>query len=117
MSESLRSLTKNERLAQVAQRKWRIVSESLRSLTKNEWISESLIFLANRSFANFWTKNKRFARKSNERIPSPDYLFMVSRVTHKTRLPTHAKKQIFLIVNFITYHYGTNLPVARRYSF
>ena len=29
---------------QVAQRKWTIVSESLRSLTKNERMSESLIF-------------------------------------------------------------------------
>ena len=47
------------------------VSESLISLTKNEQMSESLIFWANHSFALFWTKNERFARKSNERIPSP----------------------------------------------
>ena len=34
-------------------------------------MSDSLIFWANRSFAHFWTKIERFARKSNERIPSP----------------------------------------------
>ena len=28
----------------------------------------------NRSFAHFLTKNELFARKSNERIPSPDIL-------------------------------------------
>ena len=86
-----------ERFAQIAQDEWATVSESLRSLRSlrgneryeqiahfahqewaNEWIAhffgESLIrsfFLANPSFAHFWTKNERFARKSNERIPSP----------------------------------------------
>ena len=44
------------------------MSKSLRSLTKN------------RSFAHFWAKNERFARKTNERIPSPAliilYLFL-----------------------------------------
>ena len=49
------------------------VSESLISLTKNERMSELLIFLVNRSFAHFLTKNERFARKSNERISSPAY--------------------------------------------
>ena len=36
-------MSNHERLAQVAQRKWVIVSESL---TKNEWMSELLIFLS-----------------------------------------------------------------------
>ena len=44
VSELLRSLTKIERFAQVAQRKWVIVSESLISLTKNKQMSEKLIF-------------------------------------------------------------------------
>ena len=36
-------------------------------------MSKSLIFFVNRSFAHFWTKNERFARKgkTDERIPSP----------------------------------------------
>ena len=54
VSESLILLTKisdHERFAQVAQRKWAM------------WV--------NRSFAHFLTKNEWFARKSNERIPSP----------------------------------------------
>ena len=36
----------------------------------SEWVNCSF-FSANRSFAHFWTKNERFARKSNEQIPSP----------------------------------------------
>ena len=44
VGESLILLKSNERFAQVAQRKWEIVSESLRSLTKNEQITHSLIF-------------------------------------------------------------------------
>ena len=44
VGESLILLKSNERFAQVAQRKWAIVSESLRSLTKNEQITHSLIF-------------------------------------------------------------------------
>ena len=47
VSVSLRSLTKNEqceRFAQVAQQKWATMSESLRLLTKNERMSKSLIF-------------------------------------------------------------------------
>ena len=38
-------MSDHERFALIAQRKWAIVSESLRSLTKNEQMSESLIFL------------------------------------------------------------------------
>ena len=37
-------MSDHEQLAHIAQRKWVIVSESLRSLTKNEWMSETLIF-------------------------------------------------------------------------
>ena len=70
VSESLRLPTKNERpwaicsgrseemndrelIAQVAHQKW-----------ANEWI-------AHRSITHFWEKNERFARKTDDRIPSP----------------------------------------------
>ena len=90
VSESLRSLTKNERcerIAQVAHQKWATMSDSLRSLRGNErswanrsgrspkmseWANRSF-FWANRSFAHFFAKNERFAQKTDERIPSPAY--------------------------------------------
>ena len=61
MSDSLRSLRGNER-------SW--VNHSGRSPKMSKWMNHSF-FWANRSFAHFWTKNKRFARKSNEWISSP----------------------------------------------
>ena len=76
VSESLRSLTKNERceqIAQVAHQKWATISKSLRSLTKNEWMSKSLVFWVNCSFANFFAKNELFAQKTVEQIPSAAY--------------------------------------------
>ena len=54
MSESLRSLTKNERL-------WAIHSEEM---SNRAWIAQ---------VAHFWAKNERLARKSDERIPIPDF--------------------------------------------
>ena len=68
VSELLRSLTKNEgceQIAQVSHQKWATMSNSLRSLTKNEQMSESLVFWANRSFAHFFAKNKRFAQRTD----------------------------------------------------
>ena len=88
VSESLRSLTKNERcerIAQVAHQKWVTMSHLLTSLRGNErswgnrsgcspkmseWVKCSF-FLANRSIAHFWAKNERFAWKTNEQSPSP----------------------------------------------
>ena len=92
VNELLRSLTKNERceqIAQVAHQKLAAMSDSLRLLTKNEqpWVNRSgrslkmsewgnrLFFLANPSFAHFFTKNKRFAQKTDEQIPSPETVF------------------------------------------
>ena len=62
--------------AHFAQIKWVTVSDSLRSLKKNErpW--------ANRSFAHFWTTKERFARKSNERIPSPGFEWFFVPAAH-----------------------------------
>ena len=86
VSESLISLKSNEqceRIAHFAHQKWTTMSDLLRSLRGNErceqirspkmskWVNRSF-FWANRSFAHFWTKNKQFAWKSNERISSPD---------------------------------------------
>ena len=77
VSESLISLTKNEKMSdherftQVAQRKWALVSESLRSLTKNFRMSESLMFLSESLIRSFLDKKLAIRWKSNERIPSP----------------------------------------------
>ena len=64
MSVSLRSLRGNEGW-------W--ANRSGRSPKMSKWVNGSF-FWANRSFVHFWAKNKRFAVKTNERIPSPDLL-------------------------------------------
>ena len=51
-------MSDQERFAQVSQRKWAIVSESLRSLTKNERMSESLIFLSESLIRSFLDKKR-----------------------------------------------------------
>ena len=89
VSESLRSLTKNERcepIAQVAQQKWVTMSNSLRSLRGNKqlWANRSgcppkcppkMSEWANRWFVwvnrSFFGKNEQFTRKTDEQVPSP----------------------------------------------
>ena len=61
VSKSLRSLTKNEQ-------PW--VNRSGRSTKMSKWLNCSF-FWANCSIAHFRAKNKWFARKTDERIPSP----------------------------------------------
>ena len=51
-------MSDHERFALVAQRKWVIVRESLRSLTKNERICESLIFLSESLICSFLGKKQ-----------------------------------------------------------
>ena len=116
VSESLRSLTKNEwcdRIAQVAHQKRATMSDSLRLLTKNErpwvnhsgrspkmsdeqiarffeWIARILSKLLIRSF---FCKNKLLAQKTDERIPSPDldvnHNFFLNKLNlFSFRLPT-----------------------------
>ena len=80
VSESLRMLTKNERCEQIAQVAHQKMSDNewIAQVTLHKWavneqiarfFSESLI----RSlFANFFAKNKRFAKKTDEQIPNPD---------------------------------------------
>ena len=68
VSESLRSLTNNERCERIAQ------------VAHQKWANHSF-FWANCSFAHFWAKNNRFAQKTDERIPSPvkihfEYVFL-----------------------------------------
>ena len=100
-------MSDHEWLAHIAERKWAIMSESLRSLTKKERLSVSMFFFfflffwvrpfcapwaywyiisgagivsatphpavwANHSFAHFWAKNEQFAWKTDAQIPSPD---------------------------------------------
>ena len=89
VSESLILLQSNERCERIthfAHQKWATMSDLLRLLRWNErlWANRSgrspkmsegvnrLFLWVNRSFTHFWTKNKRFAWKSNERNPSPD---------------------------------------------
>ena len=67
VSESLRSLTKNERPCAIRSgrsEKWAIVSEVLKSLTKNEQMSESLIFLSEKLISSFLGK-KQVIRSEN----------------------------------------------------
>ena len=91
VSDSLISLKSNERcerIAQFAHQKWATMSNLLRSLRGNErswanhsgrspkmseWVNRSFLWV-NCSFAHFWIKNEQFARKSNERIPSPAWV-------------------------------------------
>ena len=58
VSESLILLKSNERFAQVAERKWAIVSKSLRSLTKNEQMSELLVLLSESLIRSFLGKKR-----------------------------------------------------------
>ena len=47
------------------------VSQSLRSLTKNERMSESLVFMSKSLIHSFFAKKERFAQKTDEQISSP----------------------------------------------
>ena len=51
-------MSNHEQFAQVAQRKWAIMSESLRSLTKNEQMSVLLIFLSKSLIGKFLDKKR-----------------------------------------------------------
>ena len=58
--------------AKVPHQKWAtMISELLRLLTKNDRMSESLVFLSKSLICSFFAKNKQFAQKTDERIPSP----------------------------------------------
>ena len=85
VGKPLRSLTKNEwyeRIAQAPHQKWATMSNSLRSLTKNErlWanrsgrspkMSESPVFLSESLIRSIFRINEQFAQKIDEQIPSP----------------------------------------------
>ena len=113
MSESLRSLTKNERceqIAQIAHQKWATMSDSLTLLRGNErsranrsghspkmskWVNRSF-FWGNHSSAHFWAKNKWFAQKTDERILSPALL--LHNLPSATHPPLPSAKRFFIAV-------------------
>ena len=84
VSESLRLLTKNERIAQVTHQKWETMSDLLTLLRGNErwWANRSghslkmskwvnhWFFWANRSFAHFGQKTSDLLRKSMIEFPA-----------------------------------------------
>ena len=75
-----------ERIAQVAYQKWAMwANHSGRSPKMSEWSNHSF-FWANRSFAHFFAKNKRFARKIDVQIPSP-----VLKIKHKKCIKKNTK--------------------------
>ena len=67
-------MSDHEQFAHITQSKWAIMSESLRLLTKNEQMNESLVFLANRSFAHFWAKTSDSLGKSMSEFPALTFL-------------------------------------------
>ena len=74
VSESLRSLTKNEQPWAIHSGRSKEMSDSeqiAQVAHQNERMSESLIFLSESLIGSFLGKNQRLAWKSNERIPSP----------------------------------------------
>ena len=79
VSQSLRSLTKNERyewIAQVAHQKW--ANEQIDYVAHQKWANCSVYFyrithlLIIRSF--FFAKNERFAQKTDEWSPNPGWV-------------------------------------------
>ena len=53
-------------------KKWATMSDSLRSLTKNEQMSIKLVFWVNRWFFIFSQKNEQFTQKTDERIANSE---------------------------------------------
>ena len=129
VSESLKSLTKNERceqIAQVAHQKWATMSNSLRLLTKNErpWtnrsgrspkMSESLVFWANRSLAHFFSKNKRFTQKTIVRIPSPGFKKYLEKTRGGVDAPSEKKSLMLWATCGKWQRIRTDCVVARRF--
>ena len=66
-------MSNHERFAQVAHQKWATMRESLRSLTKNERMRESLVFWENPSFAHFLQKTSDSLRKPLSEFPALDW--------------------------------------------
>ena len=77
----------HERFPQVAQRKWAIVSESLRSLAKNERMSESRFFWVNRSFFEWIAHSLIFGPKTSNSLRNPMSEFPALIGSATIRLP------------------------------
>ena len=88
-------MSDHERFAQFAHQKWATMSESLRSLTKNEQMSESLVFLSKSLIRSFFRKKRAICSENRWAISQPwkcdaDFsdLFFLFRVIfqHYTKL-------------------------------
>ena len=73
MSDSLIFGERCEQIAQVAQvthQKWVTMSDSLRLLTKNERMSELLVFLSESLICSFFRKTSDLLRKQMSEFPA-----------------------------------------------
>ena len=75
------------------------MSKSLRLLNKNEQMSELLIILSELLIRSFLGKNKQFARKTDERIPSPALLQTVNFYPVNTG---HHQELMWLVINIFS---------------
>ena len=73
-------MSNHERFAQVAHQKWATMSNSLRLLTKNERMSESLVFLSESLIRSFFCK-KRVFRSENWLANSQPCIFLAKCLT------------------------------------
>ena len=81
------------------------MSESLISLTKNERLSELLIFLSELLIHSFLDKNERFARKSNEQIHSPAVFYFILQ-SYSTDSPEFTGLKLEIPVHFyLVFHF------------
>ena len=76
VSESLRSLTKNERPWAICTGHSEEMSdhERITQVAHQNWANEQIACFLSESFIwSFFRKNEGFAQKADERIPGPDY--------------------------------------------
>ena len=69
----------HEQFAQFAQRKWAIVSESLRSLTKIERMSDSLIIFSESLFHSFLDKKRGICSEIKWANSQPCYIYVLKQ--------------------------------------
>ena len=99
----------HEWLAQVAQRKWAIMSESLRSLTKNERMSESLIF----GQKNCDSLGKPMCEFPALSLSHP-YLFFSEELYHKPTVTIRFPFSVFATVWYCIQAIGESDDWARK---
>ena len=96
-----------ERIAQVAHQKWATMSNSLRSLTKNERMSKSLVFLSESLIRSFFRKKQAICSE-NQWANSQPWLFSIAKLTFCMSFRVWSLTQSYLSVIFrfrmVTYH-------------